>query len=130
MVYLPKEYRHLFPEAKAPKWHKYGAKGVVIDGIKFPSIAEGRRYQELKLQQHAGIISELELQPEFVLQEKFKHQGKDHLAIKYRADFRYIHQGECIVEDVKGMLTAVYKIKKKMLLKRYPDINFKEIFAK
>lgn len=134
MVYLPKAYEHLFPAHKPSrplKKNKYGARKVVIDGITFDSIAEGKRYQELKLWLHAGFISGLELQPEFILQDKFVFQGAPIRAIKYRADFRYINQdGLEITEDVKGKKTAVYELKKKMLLCRYPDINFQEIYLK
>jgi len=44
------------------------------------------------------------------------------------ADFQYfdVPTSKIIVEDVKGMKTEVYKIKKKLLLWRYPDINFIE----
>jgi hypothetical protein len=133
MVYLPKAYKNLYPAAKpsAPKRNKYGARKVVIDGIKFDSIAEGDRYRQLKTMEHAGLISALELQPEFVLQDKYRHQGRAVRAIKYRADFRYLDQdGTAIVEDVKGKKTAVYQLKKKMLLRRYPDINFREVFTR
>jgi len=113
------------PKQRA-KRNKYNAKKVVIDGIKFDSIGEGRRYQELKLQEHCGVISGLELQPEFVLQEKFKVNGKVERAIKYRADFWYLENGEMVVEDFKGKKTEVYKIKRKMFLKKFPEYKFLE----
>ena len=88
---------------------KYGAVKVVIDGIKFDSKAEGRRYKNLKLLERAGEISELELQPRY----DFVING-----VKcgfYKADFRYIEKGKLIVEDVKGMKTPVYNLKKKLV---------------
>jgi hypothetical protein len=106
--------------------NKYRAKAVIIDGHRFPSIAEGARYSELKFLVRSKAISDLELQPVFVLQDKFKRAGKTHRAIKYIADFRYKENGATIVEDYKGMKTDVYKIKKKLLLYKYPDINFIE----
>lgn len=124
MVRLPREYKNL---CRAVKINKYQARKTLIDGFNFDSKKEGRRYLELKFMQHAGIISDLELQPVFLLQDKFQHHGKTYRAIKYIADFRYLKNGETIVEDVKGFETQVYKIKKKMLLKKYPDINFREI---
>ena len=33
----------------------------------------------------------------------------------YKADFRYMQDGELIVEDVKGMKTPIYNLKKKMI---------------
>ena len=82
-----------------------------------------------KLLKKTGEIVDFELQPEFVLQEGFKDmKGKWHRAIKYRADFRVIYpDGKVEVIDCKGYHTPVYKIKKKLLLKRYPEINFKEV---
>jgi len=116
--------------AKKPrKRNKYGAKKIVIDGIPFHSIKEGRRYQELKLQEHCGFISRLELQPEFLLKEKFRHDRTGYKPIKYFGDFKYVRDGKEIVEDVKSDITRknpVYRIKKKLLLSRYPEINFIE----
>lgn len=110
-----------------PKKNKYNAKKTVIDGIRFDSKKEGHRYRELKLQQKAGYISNLELQPEFVLQEKFKSHGKTIRKIVYKADFRYKKNGVIVVEDVKGFKkNPVYLIKKKLLLFKFPGINFVE----
>ena len=114
-------------DAGKPKPHKYRAKRTEIDGIKFDSKREAERYRELKLMEHCEAISDLELQPEFVLQDKFKSNGKTIRAIKYRADFKYTKDGAVIIEDVKGMKTPVYEIKKKMFLKRYPDLEFREV---
>ena len=46
---------------------KYGAKKVEIDGIIFDSKKEGRRYQELKMLQKAGEISNLQRQVKYIL---------------------------------------------------------------
>ena len=92
---------------------------TTVDGHKFDSKREANRYCELKLMQRAGEISDLELQPQFVLQEAFRDaQGKHRRAIKYRADFRYTKGDKTIVEDVKGHKTPLYLVKKKLLLKR------------
>lgn len=47
------------------KTHKYSAKSMEVDGHKFPSKREARRYQELVLLAKAGEIDDLELQPRF-----------------------------------------------------------------
>ena len=90
-------------------YRKYGNRKTVVDGIKFDSRAE------------AGVIRDLVLQPEFLLQDKFKHKGKTERAVKYTADFKYfdILRGVYIVEDVKGVETEAFKIKRKLFLKRY-----------
>lgn len=69
--------------------NKYRNKKVVIDGIKFHSQAEGSRYLELKLLTRAKEISNLQLQPHFLLQEEFKKNGKTYKKIEYIADFMY-----------------------------------------
>jgi len=95
---------------------KYGNKKTEIDGHLFDSKKEGLRYQTLKRLEETGEIDCLELQPEYVVQESFKRNGKTHRAIKVRLDFRYIEDKGLIVEDFKGMLTDVYKLKKKLFL--------------
>ena len=87
------------------KKHKYFARPTIVDGIKFASAKEARRYGELKLLQMAGKISALELQPRYklVIEET------------YVADFRYVEKGETIIEDVKGCLTREYKRKRKAM---------------
>lgn len=108
--------------------NKYGNKKVVIDGYKFDSKKEGNRYLELKQLLIASKISKLTLQPEYVLQESFKLNGKTHRAIKYVSDFRYVKDGVVIVEDVKGFLTDVYKLKKKLFLFKYgSELEFREL---
>lgn len=101
-----------------------------VDGIVFDSNAESWRYAELKALERAGIISGLELQPEYELQPAFAHKRGRERGIRYRADFRYRDEnGQVVVEDVKGHRTAVYKLKRKMLLYRYPEIEFREVEA-
>ncbi|MDU5700456.1 MAG: DUF1064 domain-containing protein [Finegoldia magna] len=49
--------------------------------------------------------------------------------MEYVADFMYIDKDDKkIVEDVKGMMTGVYKLKKKLFLNLYDsEYDFKEI---
>ncbi|WP_371378827.1 DUF1064 domain-containing protein [Sporomusa aerivorans] len=110
-----------------PKKHKYGAVKTIVDGIAFDSRKEAAKYQELKLLQRAGEIVELELQPEYVLQEAFVRDRKPIRAIVYRADFRAKYKdGRVVVMDTKGYRTKEYMLKKKMFLARYPDVEFVE----
>lgn len=115
---------------KIVRKNKYNAKKIKIDGHTFDSKREAERYCELKLFVKAGEIRNLELQPRFLLQDKFvDKQGNKHRKIEYVADFLYIDKlGRNVVEDVKGVLTDVYKIKKKIFLKKYDNqYVFKEI---
>ncbi len=104
-------------------YRKYGNKKTVVDGIEFDSKAEAIRYEELKLQEKLGMISDLELQPEFLLQEKFKAYGKTEREIKYIADFKYFDKSKrkFIVEDVKGFRTKDFNLKRKLFLYRYSE---------
>ena len=107
---------------------KYHNIKTTIDNVKFDSKAEANRYLELKMLLKTKKISELELQPKFLLQNKFVDlKGIKHGAITYVADFSYDEDGRAIVEDVKGMLTPVYKLKKKLFLYAYPIYDFREI---
>lgn len=112
------------------RYSKYNAKKKVVDGHTFDSKREAERYCELKLFVRAGEIRNLVLQPRFLLQDEFfdKNEVK-HKKIEYVADFMYIDKcGKTIVEDVKGVLTDVYKLKKKMFLKIYDEYyDFREI---
>lgn len=92
------------------KRHKYGAKVVTIDGVRFASTKEGKRYAELKLLARAGEINGLELQPRF----PFHLNGE--LMFTYVADFAYYERGgKRIIEDTKGFRTPIFKLKKKII---------------
>lgn len=91
------------------KPHKYKAKAVTVDGIRFHSQAEAKRYGELKLLARAGQIERLELQPKYV----FTVEGRQ--MFSYIADFRYHTIDGIVVEDVKGFATPLYRLKKKLI---------------
>jgi len=95
---------------------KYGNQKTVIDGITFDSKKEGNRYAELKMLQMAKEISQLEVQPRFDCRIRGKH------ICNYFADFKYYDhkQNIWVVEDVKGVQTAVFKLKKKLVEALYP----------
>lgn len=110
--------------------HKYNAKKTVVDGIKFDSKKEAERYKELKALEHVGKIERLELQPRFTLMDGFRYEGKAVRKIEYVADFLYrdLSTLEFVVEDVKGVKTDVYKLKKKLFLKHYGnEYKFREL---
>ena len=108
---------------------KYRNKEIVVDGIKFQSIKEGRRFQSLRLMEKAGMIEDLRRQVTFTLippQDIRDRKTGKHLrterAIKYVADFVYTdnRDGKTIVEDVKGyrggQAYAIFSIKRKLML--------------
>jgi len=100
--------------------NKYNARKIRFDGHVFDSSKEATRYLILKDLERHGQIEDLVLQPAFVLQKKFQYEGKTLSAIKYIADFMYKnHEGNLVVEDVKGYKTDVYNLKKKLFLRLY-----------
>ena len=101
---------------------KYGnVKTVTTDGIKHDSIKEANRWCELKLLERAGVIQDLQRQVKY---ELFPKQEGER-AVYYIADFVYTENGKKVVEDVKGMRTKEYKLKKKMML-YFHGIRIKE----
>lgn len=116
----------------SPNVTKYHNTKVIYNGIKFDSKKERDRYITLKQLEKAGIIKELELQPKFLLLDTIHYKGKTYPKTYYKADFKYFdnEKGKYIVEDVKSPITAkdkVYRLKIKMLLTKYPDIDFVEV---
>jgi len=92
-------------------YNKYSNHKVVVCGIKFDSKREANRYLELHGQEVLGEIKDLELQKVF----EYRIDGK--LMFKYIADFVYKSNidGFNHVEDVKGLRTPVFNLKKKII---------------
>jgi hypothetical protein len=107
----------------APR-EKYGRKKCTVDGKQFDSTGEALAWQLLSLWGKAGIITDLEVQPEFELEPGFVVDGKKVRAIKYRADFIFTKDGRRTVVDFKGFPTAAFKIKQKMFRARFPQLVF------
>lgn len=112
------------------KENKYRNKKIIVDGIKFDSKLEARRWQELDLLQKAGKIKDLRRQIKFELQPKYKKNGKTIQSINYIADFVYydLNKKKFIIEDTKGYRTEIYKLKKKIFEYVYPELEIKEVF--
>lgn len=93
------------------RYSKYNAKKTKVDGITFASKAEANRYLDLKLLQKAGEIQW------FIRQAPFDLPGN----IKYICDFLVVEKdGSITIEDVKGVETQVFKLKKKLFEEAYP----------
>lgn len=111
---------------------KYKAQPVTIDGIRFASKKEAKRYCELRLLLKAGEISHLEIQPRFKLLvngSPLKYEsGRPAF---YIADFAYFDPSRerRIVEDVKSEATKtpLYKLKKALVEAIYPAVKIVEI---
>lgn len=91
--------------------HKYGAAATEVDGIRFASKREAQRWGELKMMEVAGHISELKRQVPYEI------VVYGHRICKYVADFVYVDaSGLVVVEDVKGVKTPLYRLKKRLML--------------
>ena len=111
-------------------YNKYRNKKVICDGFKFDSKREAKRWIELKLLEKAKQITELERQKKFELQPSYtNNKGKHIRAITYIADYFYYDKKRkiYIVEDVKGVKTDVYMLKKKIFEYVYPNLTIEEI---
>lgn len=96
---------------------KYKNRRLVWDGMEFASQKECMRYRELSLLQKAGEISDLRRQVRYELVPSQRNDGKViERPIFYVADFVYTENGQTIVEDVKGVKTDAYIIKRKLML--------------
>jgi hypothetical protein len=103
---------------------KFKNKWTEVDGIKFQSKKEARRYQELKLLVSAGQISGLKRQVRFPL------FVNGELITTYVCDFQYTeieggYPKRVVTEDTKGFKTPDYIIKRK-LMKALHGIEVKE----
>ena len=115
--------------------NKYGNKKVVIDGEVFDSKREAKRYRELQLLEKSGAIIGLRRQETYYLiptqreastrvYTKGRKKGQPiegkviEKPVTYIADFAYLDAatGNLVVEDVKGMRTKDYIIKRKLML--------------
>ena len=112
----------ILAELQAKKRHKYGAVATTVDGIRFASKKEAKRYGELKQAKVAkrGGIADLVLQPKYPVDIQ-GHDGKWHKICTYKADFQYwdIDKEKTVIEDVKGYKKGqayqMFRIKKKLV---------------
>ena len=105
---------------------KYHNRKTEIDGMVFDSKKEASRYLDLKLLESGGSIQNLRRQVKYELIPSQKICGKTERGVSYVADFVYDFEGKTIVEDVKGMKTDVYKLKRK-LMKYIHGIDIQEV---
>lgn len=116
---------------------------TIIDGFKFDSQTEAEYYVYLINNKKKLKIKDIELQPKFLLQQKFiladnkkfiyeddssfkklqrKYPKSTVQAIYYIADFKITYEDNNIdIIDIKGIKTADFKIKEKMFNCIYPE---------
>jgi len=102
---------------------KYKNVPEYIDGIRFASKAEARRYRELRLLEQAGEIYKLKVH------KKWPIEVYGHHITTWTDDFSYYDKGgKYHVEDVKGFRTQRYSLIKK-LMKAVHSIEIEEVEA-
>lgn len=113
-----------------PRHQKYRNEHTVVDGEKFDSRAEARRWLDLKQLLKGGVISGLQRQVRFVLIPRLtRPSGGIERETAYVADFVYCDTaGKRVVEDVKGAATPEYRLKRKLMLHVH-GIEIREIKA-
>jgi len=96
---------------------KYKNQKTTINGIAFDSKAEAKRYLALYLLQASGRIRGLERQVVYELAPAVKFEGATRKtpALRYVADFGYWEGDKRIIEDVKGVQTPAFKIKRHLM---------------
>lgn len=104
---------------------KYHAKKTVVDGITFDSKREADRYLVLKSMEEDGTIEDLRRQVRYELVPAFDVDGRHYRPVFYVADFVYVEDGKEVIEDVKGMKTDMYRLKRKLVAYRY-GMNIRE----
>jgi hypothetical protein len=109
-------------DAEGGGMSKYGNVQTVVDTLTFASKAEARRYGELKLLEQAGVIQQLVCQPKYPIVVNGKK------ICDYIGDFAYLDGKGLVLEDVKGMKTPAYRLKKKLVLACY-GIEITEVSA-
>ncbi len=102
----------------------------MVDGIRFASKKEARRFEELKLLEQAGELFHLSRQVRFPLEVSGPGYPAVTIIGAYVADFVYFtkpnHGGSRVVEDAKGFRTPMYRWKKKHVEAQY-GIEVREV---
>lgn len=122
---------------KADKPGKYHSRKCAVTlpesgkQITFDSEREARRFGELRMLLRCGQIQDLRLQVNFTLQEGYTTaDGERVRPIVYRADFNYQERTRDgwrpVVEDVKGVRTKEYNMKRKMMLEKF-GVKIREV---
>lgn len=115
----------------SPLRNKYGAKKTVYNGRNYDSKYEAVIARELDLRMKAKEF--IEIIPQFKVEIiAHRQDGTPVKLFNYICDFRcQLPNGTYTLIEVKGVLTASYRIKKKALqllwLPEHPDYTFEEV---
>lgn len=99
---------------------KYHNVPTVVDGIKFPSKGEARRWGELRLLEKGRAIADLKRQVRFDL------IGLNGAKVGvYTLDFAYTEQGRKVVEEFKGFAARDMPLRYALFRDNYPEIELR-----
>jgi hypothetical protein len=99
---------------RVPRKQKFGAIVSTVDNLRFASRAEAARYQYLSLLVKASSIRQLRLQTKWPL------IVNGITIAHYVSDFDYLDARDTLsVEDVKGVRTPLYRLKRKFFEAQY-----------
>lgn len=98
---------------------KYRNTPTVVDGIKFPSKGEARRWSELKLLERGGAIKDLKRQVLFHLSGRRGKVGR------YTVDFTYLENGRQVAEDFKGYAARDMPMRIALFRDNFPEIDLR-----
>lgn len=107
------------PGIEPVRANKYHARKCTVDGIRFDSTREAKRYQELRLLVQAGAIRGLTVQPEYKISVTNRWTSEVIHIGRYRADFWYIDNATeaTVIEDAKSPATktTAYRLRKRLV---------------
>ena len=123
----------VLPRKRYSKYRAKRCERINPDGSieKYASQKEMLRHQVLLLLEKAGKIRDLKRQVPFILEPSVTINGKKIPPLRYIVDFVYINvlpvdkdypravEENTIYEDVKGMKTRVYKIKRHIMKSKF-----------
>lgn len=111
--------------AKKPR-HKYHAKPTTLDGHRFDSQKEADRWGELGYLVRAEKIANLQHHVVFELHAPTMNADGEVIGLaviaRYEADFVYQERGRVVVEDTKGVRTAMYRLKRRWMAVEYGTV--------
>lgn len=97
---------------------KYKNKKTIVKNTAFDSKLESHVYLKiLELSEKYNFA--YELQPEYMLIDRFSIGSKRYRKTVYKGDFNIVINGKIHTIDVKGFMTDVFKLKRKLFAKIY-----------
>ncbi len=96
---------------------KFGNVKATVGAQNFDSKREARRFVVLQDRERRGEISKLERQITYVLAPSVKIAGEKRArpALRFKADFRYVENGQTVVEDAKGYSDTAFRIRQHLM---------------